>query len=109
MPAAAKFLIGLAAALLAGWVGHGPLGRGEAFVDRLQADSERVLREAALPGVTVRFPRDPLRREALLSGTANDFQKEGMGRLPGLNDRIRALPGVSGVRWDAGCCAAGEE
>ena len=109
MPAAAKFLTGLGAALLAGWVGHGPLGRGEAFVDRLQADSERVLREAALPGLAVRFPRDPLRREAILSGTANYFQKEGMGLLPGLNDRIRAVPGVAGVRWDdTDCCAASE-
>lgn len=109
MPAAAKFLFGLAAALLAGWIAHGPLGRGEAFVTRLQADSEQVLREAALPGVAVRFPRDPLGREAVLSGTANDFQKEGMGLLPGLNDRIRAVPGVSGVRWDdSDCCTRRE-
>ena len=100
MPDAGKFLIGLAAALFAGWVAHGPLGRGEAFVDGLQARADRVLGEAALPGVTVRFPRDPLRRQAILSGPANDFQKEGMGLLPGINDRIRAVPGVAGVRWE---------
>lgn len=100
MPALPKFLIGLAAALAAGWISHGPLGRGEAFVDRLQADSEQVLRDAALPGVRVRFERNPLSRLAILSGTANDFQKEGMGLLPGLNDRIRDVPGVSGVRWE---------
>ena len=106
MPALPKFLLGLAAALLAGWIAHGPLDRGEAFVARLQADSDQVLREAALPGVSVRFPRDPLGREAILSGTANDFQKEGMGLLPGINDRIRGVPGVSGVRWDdTDCCA----
>lgn len=100
MPAAAKLLIGLAAALAAGWIGHGPLGRGEAFVDRLQGDSERVLREAGLAGLAVRFPRDPLRRQAILSGPANDFQKEGMGLLPGINDRIRDVPGVSGIWWE---------
>lgn len=106
MPALPKFLFGLAAALLAGWIAHGPLGRGETFVARLQADSEAVLREAALGGVSVRFPSDPLARRAILSGTANDFQKEGMGLLPGINNRIAAVPGVSGVRWDdTDCCA----
>ena len=50
--------------------------------------------------VQVRFDRDPLRREAILSGRADPFQREGMGQFPGLNDRIRAVPGVSGVRWE---------
>ena len=109
MPALPRFLFGLVAALIAGWIAHGPLGQGEAFVARLQADSEQVLSEAALTGVAVRFPSDPLRREAVLSGTANDFQKEGMGLLPGINDRIRAVPGVAGVRWDETDCCAPEE
>jgi len=108
MPAIAKILIGLAAALAAGWVSHGPLGRGEAFVDRLQAQSEAVIRQADLPGVSVRFQRDPLAREAILTGNANDFQREGQGLFPGLNDRIRDIPGVSGLRWDDNdCCAPG--
>jgi hypothetical protein len=34
MPKLVKFLIGLAAALAAGWISHGPLGRGEQFIDR---------------------------------------------------------------------------
>ena len=100
MPGFAKFLIGLGAALLAGWLGHGPLGQGEAFVASLEARSKAEVREAAVPGIEVRFRRDPLHREASLSGPANDFQREGQGLYPGLNDRIRAVPGVSGVRWD---------
>ena len=95
-----KFLIGLAAALLAGWIGHGPLGQGGAFVDRLDAQAKAVIRQAELPGVQVRFSRDPLSREAILSGQADQFQREGMGQFPGLNDRIRAIPGVSGLRWE---------
>ena len=100
MPGFAKFLIGLGAALLAGWISHGPLGQGEAYVDSLEARARAEVREAAVAGVAVRFPRDPLRREAQLSGPANDFQREGQGLFPGLNDRIRAVPGVDGVRWD---------
>ena len=95
-----KFLIGLAAALLAGWIGHGPLGQGAAFVDRLDAQAKAVIKQAELPGVQVRFSRDPLSREAILSGQADEFQREGMGQFPGLNDRIRAIPGVSGLRWE---------
>jgi hypothetical protein len=95
----AKFLVGLAAALLAGWIGHGPLGQGEAFVDGLDAQAKAVVRETELP-VQVRFERDPLRREAILSGQADRFQREGLGNFPGINRRVAAVPGVSGVRWE---------
>jgi hypothetical protein len=99
MPMIAKLLIGFAAALLAGWLAHGPLGRGGQFVDSLQAGAEAKLREAELPGVTVTFPRDPLARTAILSGPANDLQRNGMGGLPGLTQRVGDVPGVAGVRW----------
>src|SRR5262245_711460 len=100
MSRAIKFLIGLAAALLAGWIAHGPLGRGEAFVDRLDAEAKAVIRANELP-IHVRFERDPLRREAILSGQADQFQREGMRGFPGINGRVAAVPGVSGVRWES--------
>lgn len=106
MPIAAKLLIGLVIALIAGWISHGPLGRGEAFIASLQAQADAAIRQAELPGVTARFARDPLGREAILTGPANDFQREGMGEMPGINARILAIPGVSGLRWDdTDCCA----
>ena len=105
----AKFMIGLLAALLAGWIGHGPLGQGTAFVDRLDAQAKAEITKAELSQVRVRFGRDPLAREAILSGQADEFQREGQGQLKGINGRIRALPGVSGVRWEeTDCCANGE-
>ena len=99
MSPAVKFLIGLAAALLAGWIGHGPLGQGEAFVDRLDAQAKEVIRQNEL-AVQVRFERDPLRRQAILSGHADQFQREGQDGFPGINARVAAVPGVSGVRWE---------
>jgi len=106
MPAFAKLLIGFAAALAAGWASHGPLGRGAGFVDLLQAQTDAVIRAAGLPGVTARFPRDPLGRKATLSGPANDFQREGQGTVLGLNGRIRAVSGVSDIAWDDNDCCA---
>lgn len=97
--ASVKFIIGLAAALLAGWIGHGPLGQGEAFIDRLDAQAKAVIRENELP-IQVRFERSPLRRQAILSGQADQFQREGLGNFPGINRRVAAVPGVSGVRWE---------
>jgi hypothetical protein len=108
MSAKVKFLIGLVAALVVGWVAYGPLGQGAAFIDRVEARARAVVRDAAVPGVEVRIARDPLRRDALLSGPANDFQREGQGLYPGLNDRVLAVPGVGGIAWaDRGRASGG--
>jgi len=108
MPRIAKFLIGLAVSLLAGWISHGPLGQGAAFIDRLDAEANAVAHRD-LPSVHVRFSRDPLSREAILSGQADEFQREGQGQFPGINARIRAIPGVSKIRWDDNDCCVREE
>lgn len=100
MAAPLKFLIGLALALGAGWLSHGPLGRGAAFVDRMEEHAKVRVRFAEVPGVDVHFGRDPLSREAVFTGHANRFQREGMGDLKGLNGRILEIPGVSGIRWE---------
>jgi hypothetical protein len=94
-----KLLIGFLAALVSGWISHGPMGRGDAFIDGLEAEANQTLREAEVPQVQVRMKRDPLRRVAILSGPANDFQREGQGLFPGINDRIRAIPGIAGIEW----------
>ncbi len=94
-----KFLIGLAAVLLMGWIYHGPLGNGEALIGRLEAQAQAAIAEGEVPGVEVRLQRDPLARVATLSGPANDFQREGMGQFPGINDRVRAIEGISRIEW----------
>lgn len=99
MSPALKFLVGLAAVLLMGWVYHGPLGNGEALIGRLEAQARAAVAEGEVPGVEVRLARDPLARVAVLSGPANDYQREGMGQYPGLNDRVREIEGISRVEW----------
>ena len=106
MPRWAKLLTGLAAALLVGWLHHGPLGGGERFVAALEARAQLRLRATEIRGVTVRMQRDPLARIAILSGHANDFQKEGLGSFPGINERINTIPGMAGIRWEeTDCCS----
>lgn len=99
MPNIARLLIGLAAALAVGAVSHGPLGRGETFVAQLEAGARTVVREAEIPGVSVRMARAPLARRAILSGPADRFQREGQGSFPGLDDRVRAVPGMARIEW----------
>lgn len=99
LPGIAKLLIGVAAALLAGWIFHGPLGRGEAFASRLEAQAQAVVVEAELAGIDARVARAPLSRRILMSGDADPFQREGQGYFPGLNDRILGLGGVGRIQW----------
>lgn len=94
-----KFLLGLAAVLLMGWIYHGPVGNGEALIGRLEAQAKQVVAKSNVPGVAVRFSREPISRLAMMSGTADPFQREGQGELKGLNDLVGEIPGVSGVRW----------
>lgn len=94
-----KILIGLLAALLIGWIWHGPLGNGERLVGRLEAQAREKVAATELPGIRVAFSRDPLDRVARLSGTANGLQREGLGSQKGVSDHVRDVEGVSSVRW----------
>jgi hypothetical protein len=102
-----KFLIGLVAALLMGWLWHGPAGQGEAMIGALEQQARASVAQAQLPGVTVALQRDPLSRAAILSGPANDLQREGLGSQWGVKDYVRNTEGISGVRWDDEPAAGG--
>jgi hypothetical protein len=99
MPALAKFLVGLAAVILMTCLAHGPVGGGAALVDRLESQARAAVAKTEVPGITVRLGRDPLSRQAILSGPADQFQREGQGSLKGLNDIVSEVEGIAGVSW----------
>jgi hypothetical protein len=95
-----KIAIGLAVALLAGWLHHGPYGGGNRLLNALEARAQVRLQAAQLPGVSVAMQRGPLARVVHLRGEANDFQKNGLNDFAGINQRMETIPGVSGIRWN---------
>jgi hypothetical protein len=94
-----KLLAGLVAVLIMGWAWHGPAGRGEAFAASLDAAARDAIEPIGLPGIQVRMARHPIRRVAIMSGPADDIQREGLGSGMGLSDYVRAVPGVASVHW----------
>ena len=94
-----KFLIGIAAVALMSWIHFEPLGNGKLFLDSLEQQARAAVASTELRGVEVRIERDPPTRRALLSGVADQFQREGQGELPGLNDLVGGIEGISGVKW----------
>jgi hypothetical protein len=109
MPALVKFFVGLAAVILMAWINHGPLGGGQKLIDRLEGEAKAAVAATELEGIDVRLSRDPLARDATLSGPADEFQREGQGSLPGLNDRVRGVEGISNVRWATPPASPGNE
>ena len=100
MSSATKFLIGLAAVLLMGFVWHGPLGNGARLIDALETEAREAAAEGELPGIEVRMARDPLARSVVISGQADEVQREGLGQTGmGLKDYVRTVEGISNVRW----------
>ena len=94
-----KILIGLVAALLIGWVWHGPLGHGERLVGGLESRAREAVARSEVPGIRVNLSRNPLARAATLSGPANDLQREGLGSQMGISDHVREVEGIGPVRW----------
>jgi hypothetical protein len=99
MPQTLKATLGLLLALAAAWVWHGPLGHGERLIAGLEAQAREAVGGTELPGIRVALPRRPLARVAILSGPANDLQREGLGSEKGLSDLVRDVEGIASVRW----------
>ncbi len=88
------FLVGIAATLAVGALWHGPFGAGARLAARMEARTQQLLVDWDMTQVHGKVVQAPLRREVILSGKANDFQRGELKRLVGL------LPGVEAVAFE---------
>ena len=99
MSAGVKFLIGLLAALLMGWLWHGPMGNGARLINSIESQAQASIEGTELQGISVKLGHNPLSRHATLSGAADAFQRKGMGSQPGLTGMVAGIEGVGSVGW----------
>lgn len=85
--------LGLVAAIAAAALWHGPLGGAAAFAARIDRNVRKTLVYYQIPEVSGHLHRNPLTRQVMLSGPADDFQRTELVRL--MND----LSGVASTTW----------
>ena len=88
-------IMGIAATLILTWLWHGPGGAGERFAAQVERAARVQLDRDEMVHVLARLERDPLTRQLILSGPADDFQRREIKR------RMEALPGVGKAEWSA--------
>ena len=88
------FMIGVAATLAVTAIYHGPMGKGDALATSIERAARALLDQQEMFQITARLERGPMRRTLILSGPADDFQRE---QLPSV---MATVPGVEAVRWD---------
>lgn len=89
-------LIGIAATLVAAGLWHGPLGGADRFAARIDRAANAVLVRYEMTQVQAHLHRDPLTRQILLAGPADDFQRSELVRY------MDQLPGVESTSWGPG-------
>lgn len=85
--------LGIAAAIGATWLWHGPMGAGETLAAGMESRARTMLDGFEMAHVRAKVERDPLARRMILSGPADDFQRREIKRL------VEAQPGVAEARW----------
>jgi len=90
----AILMMGIAATLGATALYHGPLGAAGAFAGAIEQAARVELDRQEMFQIHGRLERGPLRRTLILSGPADDFQREELPKI------MMKVPGVEAVRWD---------
>ena len=90
----AIFMVGVAATLAATALYHGPMGKADAFAGAIEQAARAELDRQEMFQINGRLERGPLRRTLVLSGPADDFQREELPKI------MIKTPGVEAVRWD---------
>jgi hypothetical protein len=90
---APAFLAGAAAAVLAAFLWHGPLGAADRYRGKIEGAAADTLAYYEMQQVSAALQAGPLRRQIVLSGRADDFQRSELVRI------MDALPTIWGARW----------
>jgi hypothetical protein len=90
----AMLAIGIGAALGATALYHGPIGKAEGFAAKIEREARAELERQEMVQIQARLEREPLRRTLILSGPADDFQREELPKI------MAGIAGVERVRWD---------
>jgi hypothetical protein len=83
----------LSIALAALW--HGPLGAADRFSSEVERTVRATLVYNEIPEVSAHLHRRPLTRRVMLSGPADDFQRNALVQVMG------EVPGVASATWSA--------
>ena len=86
--------IGVAATLGMTALYHGPIGKADEFAAAVERAARAELDRQEMVQINARLERGPLRRTLVLSGPADDFQREELPKI------MVTVPGVENVRWD---------
>lgn len=89
----APVALGIAAALAAASLWHGPIGAADRFAERIDRTARAVIVRYEMTGVEAHIHHGPLTREVLLSGPADDFQRSELVRY------MEQVPGVNSASW----------
>jgi hypothetical protein len=87
---------GLAVALAAAALWHGPFGGADRLTARVERTARLALDHYEMTRVSARLHHGPLTRALILKGPADDFQRSELVRL------MSQVPGVSRARWSEG-------
>lgn len=92
----AIFVAGAALAIGLTTLWHAPLGGASSFEAKVERAVHANLIYYEMTGVSAHLHHDPLTREVVLSGSANDFQRANLAAL------LEQIPGVESATWSTG-------
>ena len=87
------FAAGAALSILLAALWHGPVGGAARFEARVQRGIDANLVYYEMTHISAHLHHGPLTRRVMLSGPANDFQRENLGEI------LEEIPGVESASW----------
>lgn len=90
------FAAGALLSVLLAALWHGPLGGAARFETRVERNIQANLVYYEMTRITAHLHHGPLTRRVMLSGPANDFQRENLGEI------LEEIPGIESASWASG-------